>query len=155
MREIGRVINVEGQNALVEVRRKSACEGCHKGAEGCDACSLFIKDAKHRVTASNGANAKVGDRVLLEAESGRVLSYAFLVFILPLIVACIFFAVANFAFHANELWSIGAAALGLLLTYIIIGRITSHLEHRKRTVKVVRILSDTELNEEQQESEDE
>ena len=155
MREIGHVVEVTGQYVLVEVRRKSACEGCHKGAEGCDACSLFIADAKHRVSASNQAGAKVGDRVLLEAESGRILSYAFLVFIVPLVIACLFYAIADLAFHPkNELWSIGAAAIGLVLTYIIIGRITSHFEKKKRTVTVTRIFTDNELQEEMQESEE-
>ena len=152
MREIGRVIESDERYALVEVRRKSACEGCHKGAEGCDACSLFIADAKHCVSAENPLHAKVGDRVLLEATSSRMLWYAFLVFILPLIIAGVFYALAD-AFHAQKLVSISLAAIGMILAYIIIGRMTKKLEAEKRSVSVVRVLSDREITAESENEE--
>ena len=146
MQEIGMVVETKGRFATVEVRRKSACEGCHQHAEGCSACSIFISDAKHRVSVENEINAKIGDRVVLEATTERVLSYAVLVFIVPLVVACIFYLFSIPFFSSSELPRIGIAAIGMLLSYAIIGIISHKLETVRRSVSISKILTSSEIN---------
>lgn len=82
------IISLEGEVALVECRRKSACDGCHKNSEGgCGVCSLTGADATITLRALNRAGGEVGDRVEIGSGTGRVLLYAALVFILPLAAA--------------------------------------------------------------------
>ena len=73
--------------AVIKVERQSACEGCHRATEegGCSVCTLLGgKNAAH-ARARNTVGAAVGDRVELESRTGRILSYAALVFLLPVI----------------------------------------------------------------------
>ena len=82
------VIATDGIFATVEAERKSACDGCHKAEEGgCSVCSLMGGDRKISTKAVNTAGAKVGDVVMVESKTSRMLWYAVLVFILPIVVA--------------------------------------------------------------------
>ena len=66
MESIGRVIETSGEIATVEVRRASACEGCHKNAEGgCAVCGLLggEKIRTMKTKAGNGIGAKIGEDV--------------------------------------------------------------------------------------------
>ena len=68
--------------AEVEVTRRSACgHDCAKcgGCGGLETQTLYV-------TAFNGVAAQVGDRVLLEGETGRVLGIAVLVYLLPVVL---------------------------------------------------------------------
>lgn len=95
MRTEGSVKRIEKEFAIVEIKKKSACEGCHKTAEGgCSLCRLVGEDRPMEVRAKNPLGAEVGDRVAVESGTGRMLFYALLVFVLPLLLAGIGFAVA-------------------------------------------------------------
>ncbi len=63
--------------AEVEVRRSSAC------GEACASCSGGCAKRVLHVTAFNKAGAKPGDSVIIESETSRIVSLAFLVYILP------------------------------------------------------------------------
>ena len=86
----GRVVAVSGEYATVEVDRKSACEGCHKntGADGCVVCAIG-GNQKITLRARNIADAATGDIVTLSTKTRRVLGYALLVFIMPLLIAAV------------------------------------------------------------------
>jgi len=72
--------------------RQSACSGdCHK-CSGCGAAQETIV-----LTAQNPIRARVGDRVLVQSETGPVLLAAAVLYILPLIL---FFA----GYFAGALW---------------------------------------------------
>ena len=72
----GIVVGTEGEIAYVSFMRASACEGCHRHAEGCAACSLLGGDRRHTARACNPISAQVGDRVRVTMGEGRVLAYA-------------------------------------------------------------------------------
>lgn len=97
MKQTAKVIEVNGNKATVEVERSSACAGCSE-SHNCIACKKKI-----RVVADNPAGACVGDRVVIESESQRILGYAALVFVVPVIIA---FA----AFYASRLFGAGDTA---------------------------------------------
>ena len=80
------VISAEGEFAIVETGRKSACDGCHRqqDGQGCAMCTLLGDKAALRTRARNPLGAKPGDKVRLETASARVLGYGAMVFILPL-----------------------------------------------------------------------
>lgn len=82
-----------GGRAEVEVTRRSACgHDCAKcgGCGGLETQTLYV-------TARNHTDAGIGDRVLIEGETGRVLGLAALVYMLPLVLFFIGYAIGNAA----------------------------------------------------------
>ena len=104
-----------GGRAEVEVTRRSACgHDCAKcgGCGGLETQTLYV-------TARNHTDAGIGDRVLIEGETGRVLGLAALVYMLPLVLFFIGYAIGNAAGGGAA----GALAGGVLFALGIIGAI--------------------------------
>ena len=80
MIQTARVCETKEAVAVVEVRRQSACAGCHAG--GCLGCGKVV-----RAEAENSVGAQVGDLVEIEGTTTRVLLHAVLVFLMPLVSA--------------------------------------------------------------------
>lgn len=78
MKEIAFVKSVEGDTCICVVKRKSAC------GENCASCKAACSNREHTFVAKNIAGAKVGDTVVIEMGTKKVLASAFLVYILPL-----------------------------------------------------------------------
>jgi len=89
MNEQGEVIEIIGDNVRVKIDRKSACGG------NCADCGMCSKNA-NIIIAKNEANAQQGDTVMVRMSSGNVLTAAFLVYVLPLIMFFAGYAVASF-----------------------------------------------------------
>lgn len=79
MREHGFVEEVYANRARIRVAKMSAC------GENCASCG-GCTPGERVIEVKNNIGAKAGDRVIAELESGRVLSAAFLAYILPLAV---------------------------------------------------------------------
>lgn len=78
MEKIGLVKSLEGDMAIVEIRRVSACgESCSSCKGGCAPTALYVR-------ANNHVNASAGQYVKLQSESKKVMKAAFLVYIIPL-----------------------------------------------------------------------
>ena len=119
MRQRAVVLEVDGKEALIEVSRATMCDGCekHGGCEGhCEITGLLSTGGKMKTRASNKIGAKVGDTVEVETESRKVLGYAALVFILPLLVACAGYIIASNVWNTEGAGLIGAA-VGFVLTF--------------------------------------
>lgn len=95
MEQIATVVAVERGYATVEVERRSACDGCHKSAEGCAMCALMGENKTLRTRALDPIGVAVGDRVTVETASTRVLGYAALVFLCPIVLGMVGYAVAG------------------------------------------------------------
>ncbi|NLK39510.1 MAG: SoxR reducing system RseC family protein, partial [Clostridiales bacterium] len=86
-----------GEIATIEIMRSSACDGCHKNGGGCVSCDIFGLNKTITAKAENRVGAAAGDRVIIETESGRVIGYAAVVFLLPIVVAlALYFAAGLF-----------------------------------------------------------
>ena len=106
MKTKAKVISLDGDFALVETERMSACEGCHKAEEGkgCSVCSLMgASDRKLQAKANNRVGARVGDAVWIESATSRMMLYAVMVFLLPLVMAGVGLLIA-FAVTESTLW---------------------------------------------------
>lgn len=77
----GRVVAIEGENAVVSVIQRSACAGCSGSCAGCG------KAVEHLVTVKNSVSVKVGDSVYIESKSIVLFSMFGILFIVPLVVA--------------------------------------------------------------------
>lgn len=76
LEEIGRVVKVEGLQALVEMNRHSACAHC-------GICTLGSQD-KMEILANNSLGATVQDQVKVSVSGPIILKSAFVVYIVPL-----------------------------------------------------------------------
>jgi len=102
MEQLVRVRQVhENGTATVMHIRESACSGdCHK-CSGCGAAKEAIV-----FEAKNAIGAKPGDLVKIEAESGPVLKAAAVMYMVPMILFFVGYAI-------GEIWTLGALVGGL------------------------------------------
>lgn len=86
MRQSAQVIQITPNGyAQVKVRRASACASAHN-CGSCDHCSMMENAPEIIVNAVNSCNAQVGDTVMVESETGKVLGAAALLYLLPVIL---------------------------------------------------------------------
>ncbi|MBQ8696405.1 MAG: SoxR reducing system RseC family protein [Clostridia bacterium] len=108
MKTTGTVKSIDGKYAQVSVIRTSACDGCHS-KDFCLSCS------KKEMTVSvlNDIGAVPGDTVELYSPTGRVLGYAALVFVLPIVIAILGYIGAYYTLGE------GSAAIGAVVAFLI------------------------------------
>lgn len=138
MRTRAIVTKIEGETATVRTTRTSACEGCHKSAEGCSICSVMGKGKPAYTQADNTLGAEVGDAVVIESATGRMLWYAVLVFLLPIVGCFAGYWIASL-FDPAE-WVLALSAVGGFAAAFLIVRIYSELRKSKTDVTIVEIL---------------
>ena len=120
----GIVVSVDGEFVTAAVKQQTACEGCH-GKDGCTSCNAMIT-----VRARNDCGAGVGDKVEIIEKTGRVLFYAFAVFVLPLLAgAGAYFGVD--ALFDNGIASAVSAFAAIVLFYLVL-RLTLDRRAEKR-----------------------
>ncbi len=84
---MGKVISADGNTAVVEIIRESACSSCHsKDSCAAGAIAGCGRAEKVNVTANNLCGAVPGDDVELTSASGKTVGIAFCVFVLPLLI---------------------------------------------------------------------
>lgn len=121
------VIARDGTFATVETERLSACEGCHKAEDGgCSVCSLMGGNRKIAAKAYNSIGASVGDTVLIESRTGRMLWYAALVFLFPLLFGFLFWCAAAWLTAASGI-RILSGLLGFVLCFVGVFFYSKHL----------------------------
>lgn len=77
MEKIGFVKSLEGDEAIVEIRRASACgENCASCKGGCAPTAAYVRVKNH-------VNASVGQYVKLHSENRKVIKVAFLAYMIP------------------------------------------------------------------------
>jgi Positive regulator of sigma E activity len=108
---------LDKETALVEVERKTACGGECSSCGG--TCSFKNKLS---VVASNGVCAAVGDSVVIESESVKIIGAAALVYLMPIIVFLFGYFIAS-ALGMTETASIAVSVLslaaGMIMTVVI------------------------------------
>ncbi len=139
MRVKGTVKSVSEGYAIVESERLSACEGCHKGSEGCSVCSLVGPNKIISAMADNSIGANLGDTVEIETETKTVLFYAMLVFIMPVVsMLVLYFAMGYFSLSETVRCIISLG--GLILTFSGLWLYSKFVVSKKCDAKIVRIL---------------
>ncbi|MEW6308683.1 MAG: SoxR reducing system RseC family protein [Bacillota bacterium] len=138
VREPGLVVRVDGREATVVVRRRSACSSCGK-------CIGSLHPPQDlTVVALNRAGARQGEHVVIELQDIGVVKAAALVYALPLVAATAAFAVGALVARLGGLpvepLGLVAAVLGLLVAFVGLGvydrRMTAAGRHRPVIVEV-------------------
>ncbi len=131
------VDEVYGAYAVVRVLKKSAC------GENCAACKGGCMPTERSVRVKNTANAKKGDKVVLEIKDTKVLSAAFIVYILPIIVFFIGYFLGGM-FFARELYKILTAVIVVLVIFPFLKVYDSKNKEKYMAETVGNISSDSE-----------
>ncbi|MBQ7896998.1 MAG: SoxR reducing system RseC family protein [Clostridia bacterium] len=135
MKTKGTVLKIEGKYAIVGVKRHSACDTCRAQCGGhCDKASTV----ETKVLNSKGAN--VGDEVELYSKTSAVMGGALLVFILPLVMALIGYAIAYFL-GARSIISALFSLIFFLSTFFIIWKIWGKKD-KFTEIEMIRIVGD-------------
>ncbi|MBE7051565.1 MAG: hypothetical protein E7395_03225 [Ruminococcaceae bacterium] len=121
----GIVVSVSGTSAKVLIRKKSACS---HDCSDCSACTA----PTFETTVSNPLEAKVGDRVVIEGNTSKILGVSLLVYILPVFLLI----VAAIVCDAN---SMGAASTALIFAvmlaiWIFVIRLSNKKFHTTNTI---------------------
>lgn len=146
MRQKAVVLETEGNIALIEVSRASMCEGCKKNSgcdHHCDISGIMSTGGKMQAKAENKIGAKIGETVEVETESRKVLGYATLVFIVPIIICAVCYYIASMI-TSNEGITVAAAAVGFVLTFAVIAAADREITKKAPDIKIVRRIDDNQ-----------
>ncbi len=138
---IAKVIEVNSEYTVVQTARKSACDGCHKNADGhdCTICTIMGPDRTIRARAVNKVGAVVGDSVEITSNSGRILFYALLVFIVPIICGLSAYFVTRY-FNASDMFVYMSVIAGFVIPFIPIGIYSAVVVKKRCDIVIKRIL---------------
>ena len=127
--------------ALVCVERRAACDGCHRATDdkGCSVCTLLGGNAKTVARARNTVGAAVGDRVEVEARTARVLAYAAMVFLLPILSLLVGYFVGQQLL--GEQAALVLAGVGFLLSFLFLYFYSRFVVARRVDLEIVARLS--------------
>ena len=113
MQEIGTIISLQANKALIQVNRGDKCEGCN-------VCHAFGEN-KMQLEASNHINAQVGDVVQVDINPGDVLRGSILVFLFPLAMMIVgYFVGMRFSVTGTEGAGILGALVALALSFVVV-----------------------------------
>jgi sigma-E factor negative regulatory protein RseC len=139
--EEGSITKVTEDKARVQVRRSSMCDACKSRS----ACSIIGGGDTMEAEALNTANARVGDRVLLNIPSKSLWKISFVFYMLPVI-----FLIAGVTIGMNlaknyslepELGALLLGIMGCLLAFAIIKLFAKHVGKNKDYMpEIVKIL---------------
>lgn len=145
MRTRAKVVATAGEYATVLCDRRSACDSCHKTADGgeCSVCSLMGGARSMQACAYNAACAQIGDIVEIETTSTRVLGYAALVFILPITMIIFGYMLAGL-WTESEVWRFAFSALLAGASLFGIRLYSEHVHQNKTDLTVVAVIDPDE-----------
>ncbi len=117
MKQIGVIIEVHEDKAVVQIKRATAC------GEKCGQCS-GCESTMNEVWAINVAGAKIGQTVIMELDDANVLFAAFVMYIVPVIMLFIGIFLGFTVFN-NGLASVIAGLVLMISTFILIKKMDS------------------------------
>jgi sigma-E factor negative regulatory protein RseC len=141
MRTEATVVEIRGNRAIVTTERLSACEGCHKATEGegCSVCTLMGGNRTVSAEAENPLGARVGDRVMIESRTGRMLWYAALVFLVPIVLAIVGYLLADL-WLPNTVWRAILPISAFVGTFFGIFVYSKSVQRKRCDVKITEIV---------------
>ncbi|WP_130806788.1 SoxR reducing system RseC family protein [Senegalia massiliensis] len=140
MDQVGYVVEVKDNYAVVDVRRTSAC------GDKCSSCGGGCNIPAMRVNIKNTINARVGNFVEVEMETKSLMKSAFIAYIIPLImlIAGISLGVyffSNLGFQNYEIFGVLTGLVALVISYFLLRVIDNNIKKSKSTeLKLVRVI---------------
>lgn len=113
MRQFGEVVDRMNGKAKVIMQKHSSCSNCN-------ACKLGSESYTMEIEAKNEADAKIGDRVIVDMKGQDVLSAAFILYIIPLIALMIGILIGTRIFPAQEILVAGIGFVFMAFAFMLI-----------------------------------
>ena len=135
--EIGKVVKIDGNIAVVSSKRSTMCKGCsaqhvcHPFGSGDD--SVEIKTYNH-------ANAKAGDMVKVVLPEKNFLKASFIVYGIPILFLLIFSVIGKVVFK-KDIFSFIFGFSGLLISFLLIKYLDKKSKNKYLPV-IVEIMKD-------------
>lgn len=129
MTKQGRVIALDGKKAYIAAVRQSAC------GENCAHCKGNCAKSDIKFYAENKIGAKIGDEVLVFAESKKIFLPMLCLYILPVILVFVSSYLGSIVFK-NDLVTVLFFILSLLLWTIVIKKVNK-IKITHSVIKVV------------------
>ena len=119
------VVAIEGEQALLQTQRRSACQSCSvKQGCGTSVLAKVVGTRSTQISVKNHLQARVGDEVLLGIEENALVQGSLLVYALPLVMMLVFAVAGEWLAQTlgweHELFAILAAALGFVVAVFMI-----------------------------------
>ena len=116
MKEIGQIIKLENDGVIVTFNPSSGCAGC-----GLNHCCQTAGSGKREIKIHIKDHHFIqGDRVEIETPARSMLTAAFLVFILPIVISFLSYAIIE-NITANQIYGLIGFFISFILTELIIG----------------------------------
>lgn len=113
MKYKGRIIKIKDNNiARVLLEDTHGCDSCENCGGQCSAHTNIVE-------VDNSINGNVGDRVYLNISNKHYLSTLFTIYLFPLIVFIVSFAISNSIFNSEGISSLISVSF-LILDYILL-----------------------------------
>lgn len=129
MDQVGRVVSTNDGMASLEVRKMSSC------GTNCASCNAACDKPPQKIEVLNTLDAKPGDFVEIQADSGRVLKYMLLLYGVPLLFLIIGFAVSHSYFVNNNYENYELLALVGGALFMVVGALIVKIFDKKSNIK--------------------
>ena len=130
MKQVGVVVEVQGEKAVVQIKRVSAC------GESCGSCSGGCQNTAQKVEAFNQVAAKQGQVVQMEMKDSDVLTAAFMVYIIPLILLFVGYFAGSALFKVEWL-AIIAGIVFMIASFMVLKKYDNQLNQSKRYTPII------------------
>lgn len=134
MKETAFVTEIQGKYAKVTLQRKSACSACHKEGGCFESCKSAVT-----ALAENKAGASVGDLVVVESATKTVILFAFIMYVIPLILS-VAAATAVYILTEKDILCALTLIAFLGLYYIVLNPIIKKINKKRNVLYIVEIL---------------
>jgi len=134
MIEVGKIVEIKGDIAVIELELEGKCGGCSI-ASFCE----IRKQAKRSIEAHKIPGIKVGDRVKVEIQVTQLLKGVTLLFLIPAICFVVGAAIGDMLI-GGVIFPFGFGALFLAISFFILHLFDKRLAEEKNKPKIIAIL---------------
>ena len=132
MQETGRVIEIAGKMAKVEVAQKEICHKCPSESF----CKLATGDFR-AIEAVNEIGAKPGDNVKIEIGSGNILMSAFFVYIFPIIALLVAGGLTQWI-SSNQNIAIIIGIIAMAFSFLIVRFFDKKMNKSRKLIPIIK-----------------
>lgn len=129
------VKEINGDKAVLSVKRECACGG----KENCSAKCFTLQSEIIEVITDNEIGAKAGDYVEVEGKTSAILTYAAIVFILPVFTGLLLYFIAQ-AFTENIILPYIISGTGFILSVVFLYYFLNNIVKGRNDFKITKIL---------------
>lgn len=124
MEEIGKVVKLDKNHAVVRFNRKSSCANCGM-------CGFKKNDTHVDLRVKNTLNANENDEVVIKMQDSGVLLSSIIVYLIPVVFLFLGILVGSFIFE--QMWAQFTFALGLVVvSFLVIFLLDKKFKYTKK-----------------------